>query len=295
MRLVLDTNTFRGLPVPQVASVAERGFKLSVSETAIEETWARSAREFGLGKSRQDARGLLFGRARKLLPYIDEAYPVAPSGEYAITRIRQQVGEAVNAKTAAECAEHLDALKHCWRTITGVGFTDEAWLESGRNHGAFLAEVDDLLADLARREDDIWADKDETTREEFRLRREEFGALPGADKLATIRAYARETWAFSERVAERLDALVSVTAWRLHVAAGGAQMPAENDGSDNRLLIHLGEGFVLLSEDAGLVRAVDACGTFQAPWVRRLVDLGRPLPDGPPWGDESRLALHPRR
>jgi len=75
-RLVVDTNIFRGLDATRIGALADRGFKLSASETAISEARGRSAAEREAGKSVPQARGHLFTIARKWAPYVDPEYPV---------------------------------------------------------------------------------------------------------------------------------------------------------------------------------------------------------------------------
>jgi len=71
--------------------------------------------------------------------------------------------------------------------------------------------------------------------------------------------------------------------------------PKSNDGADASLTLHIGSGSVLVTNESQLIRIVDTCGTFQAPWVRAMRQLDD-LPEGPPWGDGAReLATKFRR
>jgi hypothetical protein len=96
-RFVLDTNLFRGLDSPALDSLAatadKLGFKLSISETALTETWARSVSDYRNGVARAKARGLLFTRVQKVAPYVDPQYPVAVTGGFGVTRVRSVASE----------------------------------------------------------------------------------------------------------------------------------------------------------------------------------------------------------
>jgi hypothetical protein len=91
----------------------------------------------------------------------------------------------------------------------------------------------------------------------------------------------------SPPVAERFDAHIRTTAYRLHMAARGARMPKKNDGADASLTLHLGAGCILLTDERKLVDIIDESGTFQAPWVRQSQDLDD-LPQIPAWGEQAR-------
>lgn len=55
--------------------------------------------------------------------------------------------------------------------------------------------------------------------------------------------------------------------------------------------MHIGERAVVVTRDEKLLNDVDASWTFQAPWVRTLVEvLTEPLPIGRPWGRTLRAA-----
>jgi hypothetical protein len=92
--------------------------------------------------------------------------------------------------------------------------------------------------------------------------------------------YLLSTWAFDEAMADRLDGHTRFFAWRLHQGALGREMTKENDAADLRFIVHLGEGFLLLSGDASFVRFVDESGTHQVPWFAAFRILMTPCRTG---------------
>jgi len=92
-------------------------------------------------------------------------------------------------------------------------------------------------------------------------------------------------------VRRRLHAYIHVIALHLRNTAQRATATAENDSEDILTLMHLAEPAFLLTHDEKLIRAVDACGTYQKPWVLKLSELlGGKLPTGRPWGQNGRRA-----
>jgi hypothetical protein len=291
MRLVLDTNMFRSLTDDQLASLASRGFELSISEIAIGETWARSAREYKEGKARTAARGLPFGRAKKLKAFVDEEYPIALTGADALERIRQQVDGVVAEES--ESGQRASAFKNTWPILTGIGYTDEEWVADGERLSLWLDKLDTDLVHLAKKDEDLWTEARGrgVGEESIEAMKKTWAGYSEERQLKELRAHFRDTWGWEPALAERLDAHICTHAWRLHVAAYAREMPKRNDGADFRLTVHLGEGFILLTGDEALVRTVDECGKVQAPWVRRLEDLEGLLPEGPPWGESARAMI----
>ena len=137
-KLVLDTNAFRSLSDARLDAIAARGLNVSVSEIAFTETWARSVRDFKVGKPRREARGQFYGRARRLRRYIDDEYPVALIGRPLIERLRQQL---VNENPPDGPDRFAPFMRAQWRTVVGIGHTDEEWLAFGEQHGGWLAEA----------------------------------------------------------------------------------------------------------------------------------------------------------
>jgi hypothetical protein len=79
-------------------------------------------------------------------------------------------------------------------------------------------------------------------------------------------------------------------------AMGRLPKSTENDAEDLQILMHLGEGAFVATNDFRLISHVDASGTFQAPWVRTVEELlTETLPGGLPWGRTARRALSAHR
>ena len=283
-RLVLDTNAFRGLRRKEVEELAGRGFTFVVSEIALSEAMAASVREFEAGRPRDRARGLFFKRAKLFARYVDPEYPVAVAGGHAIERIRNATTGVFDADS--ENAKHAEHLRQVWHVLVGIELLDEEWISAGHEAERWLAHLDAELQSLARREAELW----NGVPDEIAEKRAGWLALSEEERLGHLREYLLSTWAFDEAMTDRLDGHTRFFAWRLHQAALGREMTKENDAADLRFIVHLGEGFLLLSGDASFVRLVDESGTHQAPWVRRLQDLDDPLPDGPPWGGSAHEA-----
>jgi hypothetical protein len=290
-RLVLDTNLYSFGGRGALAALVARGFKLSVSEIAFTEALARSVRHFKSGESRQQARGRFFNRARSLAHIIDDQHPIALAAGHAVERIAARA----DGNPCVETDEYEAHVRDVWRTVVGVGLTDEEWIAAGEVANQWLDELDAHLADLALPEAQLRArpivedvDGERMTEEQLAEAYAEWDATDEAQKLASIRAYLRRTWNLSDAASDRLDAQIHGLAWRLNESAHGRWRPGGNDGADLRLAVHVGEDVILLTNDEPLVGIIDACGTYQAPWVRRLSDLDGQLPEGPPWGDYAR-------
>jgi hypothetical protein len=239
---VLETSAFRGVPVTVLERLTDRGFVISVSEAALTETWAHSLREYERTKNRRKCRGLLFKRAHDLRHVVDVTHPIALTGSDAIERIRchshYQDEPPQNAQASALFAQH-------WRQVSGIGYTDEEWLQPGEEIERWLSEVDDLVFKLARPLSELLARDQADTLEDAQT----FWKRPRADVLETLNTYlARTCWEFDDAVAERLDAHSRTAALRLYEAAKGARTPKVNDGVDSRFTVHLGENAYVLTE-----------------------------------------------
>jgi hypothetical protein len=258
-----------------------------VAETALLEWIAACARNWGTeGESRGETRAKFFGRARRIAPFLDANEPVALDGGILTREVLAEVGQLAPTSTANERRRNLSQL---WRRIIGVGLTDEEFVREGAYAEEFVNSLDERFARLARREEELRKnpvppDVDPALLEAGYALHD---ALPDDEKLAQLRAYAVRAWEFSSVAAERFDAHVCTTAYRLHQAARGAVMPKQNDGADVSLTLHLGAGSVLVTSERRLVEIVDASGTFQAAWVRHPDDLDG-VPECLPWGAEAR-------
>jgi hypothetical protein len=283
--LVLDTNVARGQPLTALENLAKRGLRLRVAETALLEWGAACVRGWDSGWSRAEARQKFFGRARKLAPLLDPEVPVALDGGLLTRRIVAQVDRAASFSEADTRERNLRDL---WTRIVGIGLPDEEFREGGARVRVFLDELDENLFRLAQREEELR--KKPAPDIEPTLLAEGYAlldAMPEVEHLRALREFTIKSWDLSPAVAERLDAHVCTAAYRLHAAAKGARMPKSNDGADASLTLHVGAGCILVTNELQLVRIVDTCGTFQAPWVRTIRQLDD-LPEVPPWGDNAR-------
>jgi hypothetical protein len=220
--------------------------------------------------------------------FLDAEVPVALDGGLLTHRI---VAEADGKPPYQEADRRQRDLRELWSRVTGVGMTDEEFVATGTVANEFLDELDRNFAALALGEEELRKKPPPTD--------VDLGALASAyarwdnqlsdeERLGELRRYVAKSWRLSALAAERLDAHVCTTAYRLQAAARGARTPKKNDGADVSLTIHLGSGCILLTNDLRLIDVVDHSGTFQAPWVRHPDDLDN-LPEGMPWGDVAKL------
>jgi hypothetical protein len=87
-------------------------------------------------------------------------------------------------------------------------------------------------------------------------------------------------------VRRRLHAYFHVIALHMWNTARGATTAVANDSEDFLSLMHVGEPAFLVTRDHGLIKAVDAPKTYQAPWCERWSNsLGCPA-DWPPMGHQ---------
>lgn len=282
-RIVLDSNVAAFWPLGRIAELGRHGLPISISEVVLSETWARSTRSLSEGTPLEGARGKLFSRFSRLAPFIDTEYPVAVGGAMGVERA-QLLANPWRAPSA-ELVEYVAHTKEVWSAIIDGNISDEEWIRVGQETARHLADADRSLRELIRPVEEKLVARypDE---EERRQLAKQLRTTP-ADALRTYTLWAiREGWGFD--IADRIDALVRVTAWRSLHPRDDLARPRENDGADHRLLIHLGEGALVLTDEQKLCRLVDASGTPQAPWVRRAIDFaGNELPSGNPWGDSA--------
>jgi hypothetical protein len=278
--LVLDTNIARFAPAVGLEALAKRGHRLRVSETAYLEWWAQGVRMFP--ESRVEARAIFFARAKRIAPLLDSETPIAVSAGILARRI---VAEADGQPIPMEYTEREHALTEQWRRVSGVGLTDETWCEWGRVAEEHLAELDSELIGMARPEREL-AKK---IPEDMKEANDAWVALPDDEQLAHMRRFVKETLDLSDAAAERADAHIRTTAFRLHAAARGARLPKRNDGADVSMSTQVGSGCLVVTNEWQFVDIIDQSGTYQAPWVRRFDDLDD-LPEGLPWGENAREA-----
>lgn len=234
----------------------------------------------------------MFGRARRLHPFLDAERPLTLGGGLLSQRI-VAMADGKGAVSAAE--EYAEYLVEMWRRVSGIGMVDEEWLKVGQIAHEFLEGIDENLIDLLQRDNVLDAKTEQHIRRiadprEAAALNEQFVRWKAASEEMRFRescAFAVETWQLSDAAAERLNAHICCAALRIREAARGARFPKKNDGADVSLTIHLGEGCVLVTQEQQLIKIVDASGTFQRPWVRHLDDLDD-LPEGVPWGESAR-------
>ncbi|MGA3124806.1 MAG: hypothetical protein ABSF69_29005 [Polyangiaceae bacterium] len=284
---VLDTNIARFGPPCDLEKLARRGFRLRVAETAFLEWIAACVREWQEARwSRPIARQKFFGRAKSIAPFLDSDVPVALDGGLLTRRI---VAQADGKPAVKAFDDRQQAFVELWRRIVGLEMTDEEFIAAGQSANAFLDELDANFIDLARGEEELRkrvppAEMDAASLSSAYAQWDEVSDM---EKFTQLCRHAITSWRLSPVAAERLDAHVCTTAYRLQAAARKERMPKRNDGADASLTIHLGSGSILLTKDEKLIDVVDRSGTFQAQWVRHPDDLDNP-PYGLPWGDDAR-------
>jgi hypothetical protein len=187
-----------------------------------------------------------------------------------------------------EDAAYFTHLTDVWTRVSGVGMTDEEWLEAGAMAERHVNSMDDDLRSLARPERELRNRPipPDVTQDEYEQSVTHYDSLTEPERRGALKSYLAGTLHFSDAVAERFDAYLSVATLRLGLAAIEARSVATNDGADMLLLQHIGAGFMLLSDDRQLISLIDESQTYQRPWVRRLNDVDN-LPDGPPWGESA--------
>jgi hypothetical protein len=88
-----------------------------------------------------------------------------------------------------------------------------------------------------------------------------------------------------------MNAWLRVFAYRLGRTGRGADTATANDAEDLVQLQHIGAPAFFMTQDTNVLFDVGQAGTFQAPWVRRFVELAEDaLPDGLPWGGSAMRA-----
>jgi hypothetical protein len=233
-----------------------------------------------LADNRPRARGMFFGKAKQIAPFLDATAPLATGAGIMARKI---AAEADGQPIPAEYAERQIGLNQQWGVISGFGLTDEEWVRLSAVASEHLDSLDDGLAKLALRRSEL----DKKVPPNMKADNETFNTLPDSDKLVLLRRHVIEAMGLSPAAAERFDAQICTTALRFHLADKGARMPKKNDGVDFTLAMHVAEDCILVSADDQFIAIADQSGTYQAPWIRRMNDLDD-LPEGPPWGESAR-------
>ena len=84
---------------------------------------------------------------------------------------------------------------------------------------------------------------------------------------------------------DRMNGWLRVFAYRLGQTGRAAETATANDAEDLHQLQLLGLPAFFMTNDTDILFDVGQAGTFQAPWVRRFVELAEDaLPEGIPWG-----------
>ena len=270
LRVVLDTNYFRGLRAADLAPLRAMGMSISVGASAFYETWAAAARE-------RNAR-LIIGPARELANVVDPEYPIAPNGGDLLLRFAV-VRERNDGKTTSTRYSAWARLN--WE-LAASGNVDERSLEVvGLQADEYLRNRGEKWMKYANR----WPPEERQILKGFTPRQ------------ARSRLVAHLTRDLGPRglraplVRERLHAFYQVAALHLWSTARGATTATENDSEDLISLQHLAEPAYFVTHDTKLTKAVDEADTYQAPWVLTLSELLRAdRPVGRPWGSRARAA-----
>jgi len=270
--VVVDAQILRGTPVALLELLPLRGLRLHVSMIAFEEFWAQAAKE-------RDG-SLFIKRITRLAPLVDSKEPVKTTGGDLVRRIGGMTRGALSSTAPSAKA----GLLQMWERIVSGRVPPEVIVESGSKVEAGAATRDaEFLATLERSRN-----------------------LPSRTLLDDL-PEAERTRLLSHTFSELLKPLISIQGGiqeRFHAyfryvgllaartAPGVPLKPkAENDAEDMQLLMHLGEGAFLATEDRDLIFKVDSSDTFQAPWVRTVAELASiELPVGIPWGKSARRA-----
>jgi hypothetical protein len=220
---------------------------------------------------------------RKLAPFLDENLPIA--FEFP-TLVRILLRDSQNPADDAFAVEWLTVMRDLI----------SAFREGEFPAGEFLAiakREDDLFNEMAAKSCEIFERSGST----FARSAEKHGAkfaLDGMTEVIRMRELrdSNVPWMSEAYVGERIDAACRYHAFLL-LAAGMKNRYAtdkyENDFEDIKTLYHLARPSIIATRDFALIEGVDACGTYQSPWVVTLGEIlsGR-VPDGEPWGGEAR-------
>jgi hypothetical protein len=278
MRLVFDTQYYRGLHAPELAELRRRGFVLSVSFSAFVEVWGRSLVD--------DKPGLFFSPARKFSPFIDRSYPIAASSGDLFARL----GARPPPGREADAAKYLEWAHVCWIHATTSNADDPFYREHGAAARREIADRKGTWLRLAKswrvREQRISVEQHERNLNILRA------AHPGRLWRAMWRHVREMHPARGMRPPppqERFNAYLRVAADQLLKTGSETETAAANDAQDLLQLTHVGEVAIFVTQEKKILRLVDQSGTFQAPWIRTLAEvLTERLPRGRPWGRHAR-------
>jgi hypothetical protein len=258
-RLVLDTNCLRGLSEGVLRALVGRGFRLSVSMIALEESLARSHRENSIARLRT--------RLQKLSEFVDPAEPITPVG----TPLYYSLGATFGPARDAVYAKHNRVLPTRWKVLSQAS-NDEVW----RREAASLNDSIDRNATDVRGAAEAVRGLPKPSEPVSKLRG---WTISDLSRTVSLRYGAQE----------RLHAFGACLAQMIYGAAGAT--PATNDSEDIQLLQHLAGDVIVLTSDYRFIERVDRTGSFQAPYVRTPWEvLLRDIPPGPPWGRCARRA-----
>lgn len=274
-RLVLDTNVAAYASLEQLLPLERFGLPVSISDMALSETWASSVRSNKPSK--------LTARFRKIAPLIDPTYPVAVGGAMAIAQARWLASDG-RLRPPPELVDYQAHAREAWERILSGDLPEGEWRAVGSWTNAFLDDTDARHTKLV-----------EPLREKLRNRARQRG-----DDVETLERSLEEIPptrlrifnilairdVYGADVGDRLDALSRVLAWR-GLTDDPLAKGKKNDGADYRLLLHLAEGAMVITDEVKLRRLIDASGSPQRAWVRSLEELRYGIPQCDPWGDAA--------
>lgn len=266
-RVVLDAMYFRNAKEHELARLRERGLSISVSIATLGEVWANSVRN--------SKPGLVFKRAQLLGRYLDEEQPIMPVGIDLRTLVQPLRRLSRRQRDAARSTN--DRLRGLWAAVVAGKVSDDDWRIVG------------MTAQQEMDRDELVAKMNEGVGKNPELR-----GMPASDAVgALLNLFEKDLGAAS--VSERTHAYGRIVAFRVirSVTAVPQQHRKfkQNDSEDMQLLMQVAVPAFVATMDGFLLDDVDASGTYQTPWVRRLDDLlTSDLPSCEPWGPAARKA-----
>ncbi|MBX3197254.1 MAG: hypothetical protein KF850_34465 [Labilithrix sp.] len=276
--VIIDANYFRSLREPELDALRVRGFSLRVSLSAFIEVWANAVENADPGR--------IYAPARRLAPYVSKDWPIAPSGGSLIRAVGGRIPPNKATPFLGDASEFFRNARRVWTDlITEQGHT-EWWERSGRLIASHVKDRADHWIDLARNWRERRPEHSEAKHEDTLRKIEQVGhdAIRRAVFPYVVRSHG-DPQLRNPALRDRMNAYLRVMALRLFETGRGAETATPNDAEDLIQLQHLGTPAFLMTADADIHFDVSRAGTFQAPWVRRLVEmLEDDLPEGSPWG-----------
>lgn len=275
--VIVDSNYFRSLAEAELRALRAKGFVLRISLSAFIEVWTRAVED--------GEPGIIYAPSRRFAPFVSPDFPIAPSGGELIRAIGGRVPRSKNPFFEANGDFFRDA-RRVWRDLISEKGHTAWWERSGRILSAAVKKRADHWIDLAR----DWREQrpeQSTALHEDTLRKIE---LVGHDEIQrAVFPYVVRTHGDPQLrhppLRDRMNAYLRVMALRLFETGRGAQKATGNDAEDLIQLQHVGAPAFLMTNDTRLLVDVGRACTFQAPWIRRFVELLEdPLPRGVPWG-----------